>query len=54
MSDYSDIFLSVIIPTYKEASCLPKTPEEILPYLRRNFAGFEILIVDGPGRRRHG
>ncbi|MDR3254846.1 MAG: glycosyltransferase [Synergistaceae bacterium] len=45
---FADIFLSVIIPTYKEAGRLPRTLNEILPYLRQNFDKFEILIVDDP------
>jgi dolichyl-phosphate beta-glucosyltransferase len=45
---FEDVFLSVVIPTYKESIRLPKTIKEILPYLRQNFARFEILIIDDP------
>jgi dolichyl-phosphate beta-glucosyltransferase len=45
---FTDIFLSVVIPTYKESKRLPATLEEILPYLRKNFRRFEIVIADDP------
>jgi dolichyl-phosphate beta-glucosyltransferase len=48
MEDYSDYFLSVIIPTFREAARLPRTLDEILPFLRKNFKRFEIIIVDDP------
>jgi len=41
-----DIFLSVVIPTYNETDRLPRTLEEITPYLERMFKHYEIIIVD--------
>lgn len=38
--------LGVIIPTYKEAARLPRTLDEIVPYLGRRFPSYEILVVD--------
>lgn len=38
--------LSVVIPTYKEARRLPRTLDEIIPYLKPRFPKFEIFIVD--------
>lgn len=39
-------FLSVVIPTYKEARRLPATLREVLAYLERRFERFEVLVVD--------
>jgi dolichyl-phosphate beta-glucosyltransferase len=38
--------LTVVIPTYKEASRLPRTLDEILPYLTEKYPAHEILVVD--------
>jgi len=38
--------VSVVIPTYKEASRLPRTLQEILPYLESHFPAHELLVVD--------
>ena len=40
--------LSLIIPTYRENDRLHQTLQEILPYLEKTFAKFEIIIVDDP------
>jgi dolichyl-phosphate beta-glucosyltransferase len=39
-------FLSVVIPTYMESARLPRTFEEILPYLHSRFPSFEVIVVD--------
>ena len=41
----SSLLLSVIIPTYKESKRLPRTLDEIVPYLSK-FPSYEILVVD--------
>ena len=41
-----DAYLSVVIPTYNEADRLPRTLDEIVPYLDARFRQFDILIVD--------
>lgn len=46
--------LSIIIPTYKEATRLPRTLGEILPYLSENFPAYEILVVDDNSPDRTG
>lgn len=38
--------LSVVIPTYNEATRLPRTLSQVIPYLERTFADHEIVIVD--------
>lgn len=40
------IFLSVVIPTYNESKRLPRTLEEIRPYLDSKQFSYEVLIVD--------
>lgn len=39
-------YLSVVIPTFKEAARLPRTLDEIRPYLQRRFPRHEVLVVD--------
>lgn len=38
--------ISIVIPTYNEAKRLPRTLDEIIPFLGQSFADFEIIIVD--------
>ncbi len=42
----SPIALSIVIPTYNEIARLPRTLNEVVPFLNEHFALFEILIVD--------
>jgi dolichyl-phosphate beta-glucosyltransferase len=47
LSEHSEApFLSVVIPTFNEVGRLPRTLEEIGPYLKRRFPVHEIIIVD--------
>ena len=41
-----EIYLSVIIPAYKEERRLPKTLKEINQYLSKQDYNYEILVVD--------
>lgn len=42
----SALDLSVIIPTYRESARLPRTFDEILPYLEAKHPKHEIIVVD--------
>jgi dolichyl-phosphate beta-glucosyltransferase len=39
-------YLSVVIPAYNESHRLPRTLDEIKPYLDRRFPRHEVLVVD--------
>src|SRR3989442_12238610 len=39
-------FLSVVIPTFNESHRLPRTLDEIKPYLDANFPHHEVIVVD--------
>lgn len=43
-------FLSVVIPAYNESHRLPRTLDEIKPYLDRRFPRHEVLVVDDGSR----
>src|SRR6266545_4957458 len=38
--------ISVVIPTYNESARLPRTLDEILPYLESHFRQYEVIVVD--------
>lgn len=38
--------ISVVIPAYNERSRLPRTLDEILPFLTGRFRSFEVIVVD--------
>lgn len=40
------VHLSIVIPTYNEASRLPQTIREIIPFLQKLQNTFEVIIVD--------
>ncbi|HEY7060519.1 MAG TPA: dolichyl-phosphate beta-glucosyltransferase [Chloroflexota bacterium] len=43
-------FLSVVVPAYNESHRLPRTLDEIKPYLDRRFPRHEVLVVDDGSR----
>lgn len=45
-SEHDELSLSVIIPAFNEADCLPSLVESIIETLRPMGLGFEIILVD--------
>jgi len=39
-------FLSIIIPTYNEANCLPQTLEQVFDFLRNEDYSAEVIVVE--------
>ena len=45
-------YLSVVIPAYNEAQCLPTTLPEIFGFLRRHVISAEVIVVDDGSQDR--
>jgi dolichyl-phosphate beta-glucosyltransferase len=44
------VYLSIVIPAYNEAECLPRSLDRVLAYLSGQRRKFEVIVVDDGSR----